>query len=460
MDLETIKGFNPWWVNPEFRFSGKGLIKRDMLNELKNYLDVPQIISLIGLRRSGKTTILKFCINKLLARDVHKDRILYFSFEEYWGKNQPEVLEEVLNIYLQRYLQKDIWEIKDRHYILLDEIQYINHWQDILKRFYDKNNNLKFIISGFFSAIIRKKSTESLAGRIFEVIVPLFNFSEYCLLKGIPIRFPPISVKDLLNITPKKLDEIARIQQLHSSIINIYYEEYLYKGQFPEVSLFAEENLVNSYIKGSVLKKILTEDAPKIFKIDRPGEFSSIYKIISKESGNIFEILNLAQEVGINKDTLKNYLYYLEHMFVLKLVYNYTRKLRRQYRIQKKIYVTSPNFTCNELNINNNSPSFFLILGSLVETAVFQLLSLRYDEVFFWRQRDKEVDFIVEGKKGNILPFEVKYTDKILPPHLNNLYSFMEHNRLEKGVVVTKNKARIFSFKGRRILLVPIWSLI
>lgn len=459
MDLEFIKGFNPWWTVPNFRFSEKGIILRPIIKEIDKYIEAPQIISILGLRRTGKTTVLKHYINKLLDGNISSDKILFFSFEDYLGKSEADVLETLLNIYLNRYLQKDIWEIKEKLYIFLDEIQYIDHWQDILKRFYDKNNNLKFIISGSFSAVIRKKSTESLAGRLFEVAVPLFSFYEYCLLRNLNLNFSPVSVKNLTKITSKELSATSKFQELYQTKLEQLYEEYLYKGQFPEAALFREDDLASGYIRGSILKKILTQDAAKIFKIDKIGEFSALYKIISKETGNLFELSNLAREVGINKDTLNNYLYYLEHLFLLRLIYNYTKKLRKQYRIQKKIYIASPNFTCNELSVNNNSPLFTMILGNLVETAVFQLLNYQHKEVFFWRKREKELDFIIKENE-TLVPIEVKYVNKLLPKHLSVLLDFMKSNKLKEGVVITKNKADISTIGECKILFVPAWVLI
>ncbi|MBI4651311.1 ATP-binding protein [Candidatus Desantisbacteria bacterium] len=458
MDLEAIKTFNPWWINTKYRFDLQNYIERHVHKEIEKYFNVPQIISLLGLRRSGKTTLMQQYINKLLNAQTPSESIFFFSFEDYLGKNEPEILEDIINIYLQKFLQKDIWDIKSIHYIFLDEIQYINHWQDLVKRFYDKNRNLKFIISGSFSSVIKKKSTESLAGRIFEINIPLLSFSEYCSLKNVFQEIPFFSIKNLLDISSSDIKKIEKFNDLNSRKIEIIYSDYLYKGQFPEISLFKDESMVNNYIRGSILKKILTEDAPKIYKIEKIGEFASIYKIISKETGNLFEILNLAREVGINKDTLNNYLYYMEQLFLIRLIYNYTRKLRHQYRIQKKIYISSPNFTCNELNINSNSSAFSLIVGNLVETAVYQIISKEFENVSFWRYRDKEVDFIIEDGE-NVIPIEVKYVNKLLPKHLKNLLYFLEYNKLGYGIVITKNEINLTTIDGKKILFLPVWAL-
>lgn len=118
------------------------------------------------------------------------------------------------------------------------------------------------------------------------------------------------------------------------------------------------ERMVNDYIRTSILRKILVEDSPSIFGIDKPAEFSAVYKIISRETGNLFEIMNLSREIGISKDTLNNYFYYYEQIYLAKIIFNYTKKLRKQFRIHKKFYISSPNFTCNELNVTQDSQLF------------------------------------------------------------------------------------------------------
>lgn len=458
MDLEELKQANPWWVSPQFRFDREGIIKRSIQDEVNRSIKPPQIISLLGLRRVGKTTILEGIGNDLLKRGIDAKRILYFSFEEHLGKKDPEIIDSILRLYFDQFLHANIWDISDRTYIFLDEIQYIENWQDVLKRYYDKNKRLKFIISGSFSAAIKKGGRESLAGRIFEIYIPPFSFKEFMTLDGFIEDITSIKTRDILDIDEDQCAQINKCSQLNKSHIDYKYKEFLYKGQFPECVTMNDPVLINKYIKISILKKILEEDAPKAFNVAKPGEFAEIFRILSRETGNLFELNNFAREVGISKDTLKNYLYYLDHLFLLKELSNYTKKLRKKYRIHKKVYATSPCFTCNELNLLPSSPLFEKMLGSLVETAIFHLLlSGNFTSYSFWRHVDKEIDFIIE--ESEVVPVEVKFKKEFKLADVKTALNFAEKNRLNTVVVITRFDCFIRKIGNIKLIAIPAWAL-
>lgn len=458
MEIEILKQFNWWWENYSFRFSMENIIERKIIEEIKEYIEVPQILAILGIRRTGKTTLLRQIINKLLDNKISPKNIFFFSFEQHLGKNTPDILENIINLYFQKVLNKNLMELKEKHFVFLDEIQYIENWQDIIKRYYDLNKNIKFIISGSMSTVIRKKSRESLAGRIFEIHMQFLNFSEFCKIKKSGLDIPTVSTKYILNTDDSTLSKIRDFYSWNASKIESLYEEYIYKGQFPETATLQNDQMVNDYIKTSILKKILIEDSPSIFKIDKSSEFSSVYRIISRETGNLFEIMNLSREIGISKDTLNNYFYYYEQIYLAKIIFNYTKKLRQQYRIHKKFYISSPNFTCNELNINNASLFFNKIIGSLVETDTFQKLANYFETINFWNYRGREVDFVVFYGK-DAFPVEVKYLEKISNRDYKTLLEFMEKNKLTTGIVITKNISSIRLEKNKKLIFIPIWTL-
>ncbi len=151
--------------------------KRDLFNELARYLDVRQIIGIIGLRRTGKTVLLEQLIDFLVKGGQRRDRILYFSFDE-----EAVTIEDVIAEFQSR-IGVDI-SGAGRIFIFFDEIQKLAGWQNQVKYYYDTHPNLKFFISGSSSLFLRKKAEESLAGRIFLFRLPVLNFSEFVRLKG------------------------------------------------------------------------------------------------------------------------------------------------------------------------------------------------------------------------------------------------------------------------------------
>lgn len=152
-------------------------IKRDLFDELVKHLDIRQTIGIIGLRRTGKTVLLKQIIDHLISQEVERDQILYFSFDE-----ENVSMEEVINEFLSR-TGKDI-SGTDRLYIFFDEIQKLDGWQNQLKYYYDTYHRIKFFVSGSSSLFLKKKAEESLAGRIFLYHLPVLDFTEFLRLKG------------------------------------------------------------------------------------------------------------------------------------------------------------------------------------------------------------------------------------------------------------------------------------
>ena len=178
--LERMLRQNPWWQGGEIE-DIRGYRERFLFKEIERYFDEPQIIAVLGLRRTGKTVLLFQIIKKMLSR-VSPKRVLYFSFDEILGKD-PEIIEKIMEIYENEILKDDLREV----YIFFDEINHIENWQVILKRFYDLRKRIKFFVSGS-SSIYIKKTKESLAGRLYEFNLSPLGFSEYLYLKGIKIR--------------------------------------------------------------------------------------------------------------------------------------------------------------------------------------------------------------------------------------------------------------------------------
>ena len=105
-------------------------IKRDLFDELIKHLNARQTIGIIGLRRTGKTVMLKQVIDLLIKEGVARDRILYFSFDD-----EVASLEEVINEFQSR-IGTDIIGA-GKLYVFLDEIQKLEGWQDQVKYYYD-----------------------------------------------------------------------------------------------------------------------------------------------------------------------------------------------------------------------------------------------------------------------------------------------------------------------------------
>ncbi|MBU4142078.1 AAA family ATPase, partial [Patescibacteria group bacterium] len=179
--LSEILAQNKHWKNDKSFFEHQKH-KRKLFFELVKYVSDRQIISVVGLRRTGKTILLKQLIRHIIEQGGAKPgNVLFLSFDEVLVTSKL-ALKDYLDAFLENFLKKESFE---KIYIFLDEIQYIDKWQHILKRYYDTHQNIKFVISGSSSLFLKKQTTESLAGRIYEFKLPPLSFEEFMELAGV-----------------------------------------------------------------------------------------------------------------------------------------------------------------------------------------------------------------------------------------------------------------------------------
>jgi len=344
----------------------------------------------------------------LIINDRRKN-CLYFSFEKIETKRNPNYLIKIIEFYLNTVLLRKPHQIKEKIYFFLDEIQNIPQWQEVVKFYYDQNDNFKFIICGSNSLFIKKKSKESLGGRIIEIQVSPLSFKEYLEL-----------IRPDFEILPHE-----RIWILSNmEILNAHFEKYLRWGQFPEViQQKLDRNQTKIYIE-SIEEKITQQDLPKIFPIEYPEVFSAILNQIKSLPGQRIEYQNIAKDVGLDKRTLAKYFDYLEKGFLISFCYNFGKKPIKAPRIAKKVYLGSSNFALDAS------------LSTLVENYVFNYLQKQFFKVYF--HKDKEIDFVAIDKKRNNFLFEVKFQNEIQDKDTKNMEDFMERQPNTKSFLVTK----------------------
>ena len=369
--------------------------KRDFFSKLLSYLPKRQIIELTGLRRTGKTTLLFQLINHLLDQDTLPENIWYFSFDEF-ALNLDELF-----LHFQQATHIDYKTTKTL-YIFLDEIQKVPNFQNQLKVYYDLYPNIKFFISGSTSLFLKKKTQESLAGRIFSLYLAPLNFNEY------------------LFFCDK--EELARKPFLFATAIKAEFEIYL-ASQFIETIGMKSLSDKKEYLT-SVLKKIIYEDIPQVFPVDHPELLWKITRIIGQSPGNIIDYQGLAQTIGFSNKTLANYFYYLEESFLVKKIYNFSRNQLSSEKRHKKFFLASPSF-CTAI-------ADFVDIGKLAENFIISLSPYQY----FWRDTyHHEVDF-VKIENDQIIPVEVKYRPDAFQKIGKGLQQFCEKFNCNKAILI------------------------
>ncbi|MHA1301026.1 MAG: ATP-binding protein [Candidatus Helarchaeota archaeon] len=403
---------NPWWKE-EFKVDYK---KREIYEILQKFIPLPQIIALTGLRRVGKSTLLLKIAEDAISKNMNPKNILYFSFDEF---NKAEI-REIINIY-EELLKKNL---KTENFLfLLDEIQKLDNWENQIKLIYDTfQKRIKIIISGSESLFIKKKSKESLAGRIFEFKIEPLTFQEFLWFKGLKLRPIDLYKKEL----KKELNEF-----------------FLTLG-FPELVGINDKLIIKKYVHESIVEKIVYKDIPSSFRIKNVSVLDSLLNLFMEQPGQIVEISELSKELKISRQTLSTYLRYLEESFLIKKIYNYSKSRRKVERKLKKFYPTliSVNLLFKEDEISKSIVFEWFLVNQLKAE-------------YFWRDPYKnEVDIIIPNEYP--LPIELKY-GKITT---KSILTFMKKFNVKDGYIITHDKDSVKKFDNKTIHVIPVYKFL
>ncbi len=283
MDLSELERFNIWWKIGKVRQSLTKEYKRIVYNQIMKHIDKRLIILLYGLRRMGKTTIMYQIISELLEHTEGKN-ILYFSFDEY-----AYSIDDVLNEYQNSVLHKTFDNTEKNVYIFLDEIQKLQRWEDKIKIYYDLYPNLKFILSESASVSLRKKSDESLAGRIITIAVEPLNFTEFLEMNG-------------LNVI-----KIKENPDLYKRDIMPLLDRYMKYGTFPELSRNEDDDYARLYIRETVIDRIIYKDIEREFRVNDVDLLKNLIKMISNRPGMTLNFKAISENIGRDQRTISNY---------------------------------------------------------------------------------------------------------------------------------------------------------
>lgn len=463
LSIEDLEFKNQWWSDPSFVIKESLFEQRDLFSVIQKNLEHSLILNITGIRRVGKSTLIKQVIFNLLQSGVKPQNIFYYLFDYSIQPQNENYLDQVLMLYFKEIQKKPYSSLDQKVYLMLDEIQYINNWQAILKRYYDlSDKNIKFIITGSQSLLLKNKDRESLAGRIFDFYLPPLSFQEFLKINHEEIKS---EIKlDLFNL-PESFSELVGFNLYFGSKTAELAREYTLYGQFPENRKIKDFNLRNEYIKNSVIGKIL-DDCVNIYGIEKKDEFKQVAFHLLNNIASLFEVSNIGREVAVSRVTLEKFIEYLKEGFLIELFYKYHKSLIKKGKLLKKVYSTSTNFSCalssfDQADIEKH-PEIF---GKIIENGIYNSLRCRYkseplrEPLSFWRQGEKEIDFILSIDK-NILPIEVKFLKNINLKELTTLVNYVKEKKLKYGLLVTKNELDRKEINNQTIYFLPYYLIL
>lgn len=380
-----------------------------------NDLLASKLIKLIsGPRRAGKSTeALMMLKGRNFAYLNFDDEDLLASWDESLVMN---ILEDVYPNY---------------EYLLLDEVQNLDHWDLWVSKLYRRGNNL--IITGSNARMLSSEMATVLTGRYLQVEMYPFSLRETLAWNSIDYS---------LAENKEKMLAIA--------------DNYLRSGGYPET--LSSKNIAGSYLS-TLYDAMIWKDVSRRHNIRNTSALSNLAYYLLSNFCNPVTANDLAQELDFRSTTtVTKYMDYLHEPYLFFYLSRYNNKLRLMKKAAKKVYVIDNGFvTAKAFNIGENN-------GRLLENQVFiELLRRGCDtnkSIFYYKTRnDKEVDFVIrEGAKVKHL-IQVCYdlsSKKTEKREIDGLLECSEELHCQNLTIVTFNDERTIQKSDKTIQVVPI----
>jgi uncharacterized protein len=448
-----LKLYNPWWDNPQGQWR-KDLpgYRRPIVKEiLSDLADLPQMVSVTGPRRVGKTTAQKQVICTLLdEQHIDPRHILYFSFDD------PEVFGsiELQRIIFDRLVERSGVTPGERTtvYFFLDEIQRLPKWELYLKKYYDLKFPIRFIVSGSASSAIFRNSQESLLGRIKDRHLLPFSFREFCYykLRGKPNFAATIEKYNGLRqmlMDGKGNEIVAAVSAMETELAPFHGDigkavtTYCREGGFPEVWCLSDPVRKIEYLMEQQVRKVLYEDLMALTQYRKPENVLRFFVYLLANPGREINMSSLAGEIGVERRVVEDN---LPRLVMTDLIIRIKKFSHQPLRVRQG------NIKCYPVDLalrnavlktwDDLSSPDPVIMGLYAENLVAHELCKWKEaiEIAYYREKNQEVDFVVTYGGNRYLPLEVKYRQST--SKAPGLKHFMKKYRLNFGVVITRER--------------------
>lgn len=363
LDIQTIlERYNPWWRG---HFKAVGIARESYLEKLKSNLKNNQIIFITGLRRVGKTTLIKQFIERIIEKEnINGKAILFVSLDD------PAFVSMSLSAIVEEFRKINSLHFEDRILLFFDEISYKENFSMELKSMRD-NQNVKIFASGSNSLQMMDKKA-FLTGRVFNIKVNPLDFEEY-------LKFREVS-----------------LSPIDKHLLEKNFEDYLKIGGMPEYVLTKNPEFLRT-----VIEDVIYKDIARTKGIRNVDKLKELFILLCERVGKRISYNKLSKIIGVDKETVAEYISYFCQTFLFSVVSRYSKSLNERVYSNKKVYISD--------NGIRNIFVDFKDKGSLFENLVFNELSKKTESVFYYYENDNEIDFIVKLSLKKAIAIEVKY---------------------------------------------------
>ena len=423
--------------------TGKDLIKtiitdsqsRPIPNIWERDLKIPsnsgKIVTLCGVRRSGKTYHLFSLINTLKEDGVDSQKILYINFEDERLHLDAGSLDLILQSYRELYPDMDL----SKCYFFFDEIQEIEGWEKFISRIYSSVCQNIFI-TGSTSKLLSKEIATTRRGRTLTFEIYPLSFSEY-----LKIVLPSFNIH--------QSEDKAKAAN--------FLEKFMKNGGFPE-TIKLEKNLRDKLLQ-EYFNTMLFRDLVERYKIPQISILKYFCKKIVSSSGGEFSVNKIFNEIKsqgyqVSKDTLYSYQEYVESIYLCKFIPKYSYSVVKSESSKKKVYVID-----QSLGISLNF-KFAQDKGRILETLIGLELIKSGKQIYSY-QNGGECDFIVMDKEEvlNAVQVCLDLSDPdTYKREIKGLVDACKKLNLKKGLIVTIDREDNLKVDGINIEIIPGWN--
>ena len=399
-------------------------------------LNRKKIITVPGVRRCGKSTLMEIAINELVESGVSVERILWLGFDDERLKNMTsDELDDVIVSYMEMYpdiLIKDV-------YMFFDEIQLIKDWEYFVLRVY-KSYCKNIYVCGSNATMLSTELSSALRGYPLEYETYPLSFNEYCRFRGIP-------TKGFLE------QDKARLRTA--------FEAYNMESTFPEIVLTSSKSeqikLLQGYFDTMLLKDLVEHyrisniGVVRYFvkrimaNLTKPTSINAIYKDIK------------SQGLKVSKDDLYLWANYICDIFMFIRISRYDRSLIKEQKSLDKYYCIDNGLRGAVLMPQSNDNG-----KGLENVVLLQLNRIKQpsDKITYY-QGEKECDFVLQRNESVIQLFQVTWdmTDEnTREREVNGLLEASQITGCDKLFIITKEEECLMEVEGKQIQVLPAWK--
>ncbi len=394
----------------------KGVIKRQ-IPDLSVYIKNPNILTVMGIRRCGKSTLALCLVNTIKAAYVNFDdeRLINITSDD---------LNTLLEIIYSVYGNVDVF--------LFDEIENIKGWELFIRRL---RNTKKIILTGSNSNLLSGELSTHLTGRHIDFILFPFSFSEF-------LEYNSFEIKNYYSTFDRGL-------------ILKYFNDYTGTGGFPE-SIIIDKKMVISIYNDIIQKDIINR-----YKIRKINDFKNLSRYIISNYSNEFSYSKLGNYFDIDIHTVIKYVNYLENSYLIFIIHKFSFKVKEQYKTSFKIYLIDTSVP----DLNGFLPT--KSSGNRIENIVFiELLRRRSNnfnnmEIFYYKNNNYEVDFLLYENNTVKQLINVTYVsdyESVNRREINSLLNAGKELNCSNLILITMNLDKIIEMDNFKIIAIPVWK--